>query len=48
MAKPTALAPLGTILRGLGATLESAGAGIADTFAREKRERPARPPSLVL
>ena len=36
MARPTALAPLGTIIRGLGATLEGIGAGIADTFSREK------------
>jgi hypothetical protein len=36
LARPTALAPLGTIIRGLGATLEGIGAGIADTFSREK------------
>jgi len=36
MARPTALAPLGTIIRGLGATLEGIGAGMADTFSREK------------
>ena len=43
MARPTALAPLGAVLRGIGATLENIGAGIADTSTREKRLRPARP-----
>ena len=29
MARPTALAPLGAVLRGIGATLENIGAGMA-------------------
>jgi len=40
MARPTALAPLGALLRGLGSTLEGIGAGIADTASREKRQFP--------
>ena len=45
MARPTALAGLAPIFRGLGASLESMGAGMADTFAREKCDRPPPAPA---